>query len=599
MEVFDSEDSPFLVGETNFETFSEVEGVYVDKTGLIHDLISGKKSTVPVFLTRPRRFGKTLLLDTIGNIFEGRRELFSGLEIHRRLGDLWETFPVIRLSFNSISDDPETFEDDLLVSIKTIARIRKIELESKSPSAAISELIAMLSAEHRFLQPPDISRLTLGNPFRNVVLLIDEYDFPLVGNIGVRTDLEKIRLSLHKFYSSVKSCSKFLRFVFITGITKFRQLSVFSGMNNTRDISLTEKYATICGFTEDEINSAFENYFEQTLDALKKKNQISKESTPLDLIKLMMEWYNGYSWDGKSRVLNPWSVLSFFSEQSLGNYWYESGSSLLTSNITQNRTDYFKVFDKNLTMVSPYPVMDIDNMDSTAVLMQAGYLTIDRITQLAPKPKYSLKIPNNEIFKSIRLEILEHMIVPSNEDDPELYLNQKYMGFLKAFGSRDEKECERYLFTILSSIYQRDPGNSPNESYFRSLLQLLIEFGNDLALPELPSDIGKSDLSIKTPKGDWVVIEIKFAKSESPETDTTVPEIITDNDGNIAIGNKPEFVQRILDKKINDSFLQIVNKNYASKFIASDFDVHAAAIAIYGTSYVTVRFRQIVWKDGK
>jgi hypothetical protein len=560
-------------------------------------LISGKDSTVPVFLSRPRRFGKTLLLDTIGNIFEGRRELFTGLEIHRRLGVFWETFPVIRLSFNSITSNPEVFEDDLLVVIDEIAQKRKIKIKARSPSAAISILIKKLSEKHRFSQPPDSSRLTLGNPFRNVVLLIDEYDFPLVGNIGVRTDLEKIRLTLHDFYSSVKSCSKFLRFVFITGITKFRQLSVFSGMNNTQDISLTEKYATVCGFTKDEIESVFENYFEPTLVALKRKNQISEESTPIDLMKRLMEWYDGYSWDGISQVLNPFSVLSFFKKKSFGNYWYESGSSLLTSNISQNKTDYFKIFDKNLTMVSPYPVTDINNMDSTAVLMQAGYLTIDRITELTPKPKYSLKIPNNEIFKSVRLEILQRMIVPSNEDDPEQYLNQKYLDFLQAFGSYDEKECERNLFIILSSIYQRDPCNFPNESYFRSLLQLLIGFGNDMALPELPSDIGKSVLAIKTPKGDWVVIEIKHAKSVSPETDTAVPEIITGNDGSIVIGNKPEFVQSILEKKVNDAFLQIVNKNYASKFIDSHSDVHAAAIAIYGTSYVTVRFRQIVWKD--
>jgi hypothetical protein len=244
---------PFAVGATIFRNIIGAKSIYVDKTELIYKLISYPFFEVPRFLSRPRRFGKTLLLDTMQNVFQGNRELFSGLAIENLMGDRWDAFPVIRISFNTInSDPPAIFESSLLFAIKRIAQKNQILLDAPDSATAMANLIMSLSMRHRedwLLSEKDPSILPEGN----VVVLIDEYDFPLIGSIGNDTDCEKIRLVLHKFYSTIKGCSEYLRFVFVTGITKFRELSLFSAMNTALDITLDTDFAKICGFTIDEI----------------------------------------------------------------------------------------------------------------------------------------------------------------------------------------------------------------------------------------------------------------------------------------------------------------------------------------------------------
>ncbi|MDR1314833.1 MAG: AAA family ATPase [Deltaproteobacteria bacterium] len=306
-------EDPFGVNVESFEVIMDSRSVYVDKTGLIHDLIYGKGLKVPIFLSRPRRFGKTLLLDTIQTIFEGKRELFSGLEIERRLGSKWDLFPVIRIPFNTIESDPAQFSESLLLEIKNNALFNGISLEARNPSNAIAELILKLSMRHQSVRQQNGADRNILNK-RNVVLLIDEYDFPLIENIGSQKELETIRLMLHKFYSSIKGRSNFLRFVLIAGITKFRQISLFSSMNTVCDISLDKNFSTICGFTKQDIQSSFSQYLDPALLALRQNGKLTPNSTVDDLIDNIIKWYNGYSWDGESEVLNPLSVLSFFKE---------------------------------------------------------------------------------------------------------------------------------------------------------------------------------------------------------------------------------------------------------------------------------------------
>jgi hypothetical protein len=591
-----TKDSPFQAGQDNFERLFREKGVYVDKTGFIHDMITNSRSTIPYFLARPRRFGKTLLLDTIQNIFEGKRELFSGLEIEKRLGDVWEKFPVIRLSMNTTISDPSRFERSLLDTIKRTARALEINLDSDNPSAAISDLISCLSLSHNFAHPRNGSNLILDDLRQCVVLLTDEYDFPLIGNIGQHTNLETIRITLREFYSSIKGCLKFLRFVFITGITKFRQLSVFSGLNNARDISLNEKYAAICGFTIDEIKSSFGKYLEPMLTVLKKNEVMGKNSTAEDLMNELLKWYDGYSWDGITQVLNPFSVMSFFDSKIFRTFWYDSGAPLLTSKIAQNNADYFKVFNRDLSFTPPFPEIDLRYMNDTVVLMQAGYLTIGSIKNPGSNPEYMLKIPNNEIYQSIRLEILERLMVPPPKaDNPGKYLNQNYQDFLEAFSSRNSEECERLLSAILAGIVQCD-STAPNEFLFRALLQLLIEFGNKMVLPECPSDIGRSDLAIMTPNGERVIIEIKHEYPHTRRRDAAVSNAVTDRYGSIESGKRSRYVNKKLENLIEKAFNQIAEKNYTKKFLASRSGIYAAAVAIYGTSHVMVRFKRVIWK---
>ncbi|MDR1035455.1 MAG: AAA family ATPase [Deltaproteobacteria bacterium] len=606
----DSAKNPFGVGEENFDNIIQTKSVYVDKTELIYNLVSDPFSHVPRFLARPRRFGKTLLLDTMQNVFEGNRQLFSGLAIENLMGDSWDAFPVIRISFNTIDlDPPAIFEASLLGAIKRAAQVNKIILDASSSTTALADLIQSLSLKYRedlLLSGKAPSIL----PWRNVVVLIDEYDFPLISSIGNDKDCENIRLALHKFYSAIKGCSKFLRFVFITGITKFRELSLFSAMNTTLDITLDSKFAKICGFTIDEIKKSFSEYLAPTLLELKKKGQLAPDASEEDLLKTLSDWYNGYTWDGNTEVLNPLSVLNFFSNKDIANYWYKTGSSLLTSRISQKDTDYLKLFSKDLSFNDSLPEMHINSLNDTVLLMQAGYLTVSGITKSGTTMQYHLKIPNNEIRESIRIELLARLLVPASERSNVIQsLNNKFLQFLDAFAARDEAKSEFFLSTIFAGHIQRGPGSPEsverayshidpsiiNESFFRSLLQLLLEFGNKIVTPESCSDTDRSDLAVQVTGNGWVAIEIKHEKADPDHEETDV----SFSGETIVVGKRSEYVNSRLEKMISAAFVQIIKKNYAKKFLFDGVDVYAAAVAIYGTSDVTVRFKKVVWGEGE
>ncbi|MDR1035183.1 MAG: ATP-binding protein [Deltaproteobacteria bacterium] len=610
------EKDPFGVGVENFDWIINNDYVYVDKTELIHKLISpGTWSNTPCFLSRPRRFGKTLLLDTIQNIFEGRRDLFAGLAIKKLMGKRWDVFPVIRISFNSgfKTYPPDDLESDLLSAIKEVALDNEIILDSKNSPSAMASLIRSLSRKHR---KEWIASGKAPSVFgsRNVVVLIDEYDFPLIANIGNQARCNEIRLTLHDFYSTIKGCSKYLRFVLITGITKFRELSLFSAMNTVRDITLEPVFAGICGFKIDEIKKSFSKYFSPTLSALKKKGQLGKDASVADLVETMIKWYNGYTWDAKTVVLNPLSVMSFFQKKSFNNYWYDTGISLLTSRIANNGTDYFKVFSKDLSFKESLPLMYINRLNDTVLLMQAGYLTVsvNGITGSGTDTQYQLKIPNNEIRDSIRLELLANLLFP--EKDPSKAsqnLNEKYINLLHAFAAHDEAECERFLSSILAGLVQYGPGCpnsldslvasgstvkqinslSVNEFFFRTIIQLLLELGNKLTIPESSSDVGRADLAVQVPGNGWVAIEIKHEKAdpahngldESPAGEK------------IEHGKHSDYVKGRLEKMISAAFNQLIKKNYAKKYLSEGAEVYAAAMAVYGTSDVMVRFKEVVW----
>jgi hypothetical protein len=372
-------------------------------------------------------------------------------------------------------------------------------------------------------------------------------------------------------------------------------------MNTVYDISLKPKFSTICGFTKEEIQTSFSQYLEPTLMALKQDGQLSQNSTVDELLGKIIKWYNGYSWDGESEVINPLSVLSFFENKSFNNYWYNTGSSLLTSHISHNDVDYFKVFDKNLSFIDSFPEMDFNNLNASVLLMQAGYLTVRGVTGSGNSKEYHLKIPNNEIRDSIRRELLTGFLSPPPIGNYEQFLNQKYLQFLDAFGARDAEKCELYLSTILAGIIQRNSRKQKdkldttryNEFFLRSILQLLLEFGNKLSIPEPFSDIGRADLAVQGPNNEWVAIEIKFEDTDISHNTGETP--VSDNE--IVIGKRTKFATRKLQTMIRKAFKQLILKNYLKKYLGETTNVYGAAVAVYGTSDVMVRFKKVVWAD--
>ncbi|MFH0733629.1 MAG: AAA family ATPase, partial [bacterium] len=272
------------IGIQTFETLITDDLLYIDKTELIFKLISQNKY---YFLSRPRRFGKSLLLSTLKEIFLGNKDLFKGLFIYDKIE--WEKYPVIHIDLSNVvyNDTIEKFQQSFIAELNYIAK--KYNVEIKNPinhSYAFNELIKELSVQNK------------------VVILIDEYDKPIVDFITNKKKAAINRDLLRDFYSVIKANDQYIKFAFLTGVSKFSKVSLFSGLNNLKDITMSTEFSTICGYTQEELEYYFNNRFEDTA----KTFGYSVEKLKAD-IKL---WYNGYSWDGINKVYNPYSILNFF-----------------------------------------------------------------------------------------------------------------------------------------------------------------------------------------------------------------------------------------------------------------------------------------------
>jgi hypothetical protein len=329
---------PLELEEDSFSALIELGAVYVDKTEFIVELI---KRRGPFFLPRPRRFGKSLLLDTIQQIFEGRKELFAGLKIEKLVPEFnWAPTPVIRISMAGTNYDPANFGEELLNLIKFSARRHGVEIESTSFSGAIVDLTTSLSLLHSQSAKPvdNLARFSGGN----VVLLIDEYDFPFLQHLRDPAVIEQTRLMLYNFYSAIKSINRYFRFIFITGFTKFKQLSLFSSLNNLRDITFESKFSTICGFTKQEIDSSYDGHLVKVLSSQKNLGLLPYNWRLSDLMDEVTGWYDGYSWDGKTKVFNPFAIKSFLEFGVFDDYWYNSGIPLLTAMLESSAGNFLQ-----------------------------------------------------------------------------------------------------------------------------------------------------------------------------------------------------------------------------------------------------------------
>ncbi|MCD6545511.1 MAG: AAA family ATPase, partial [Thermotogae bacterium] len=289
------------LGKSDFKDIIQNNFVYVDKTKYIYDLI---ESGDVFFLSRPRRFGKSLTVSTLYYLFKGEKELFKNTWIYDKWN--WEEWPIIRLDMSRLNG--ETVEANrfrLTLMLKEIAETYGVELEYSKPElydVMIDELIKKLVRKYK----------------KEVVVLVDEYDYPMLSNITDEEELEREREFLSKFYMMFKTNDENIRFVFITGISKFSKVSIFSKMNNLIDLTMNEEYSTMFGYVEEEI----ERYYREHIEVVKERLNMNEEG----FWEKIREWYNGYSWDGKNKVYNPDSITRFFFEKDFQNYWFSTGT---------------------------------------------------------------------------------------------------------------------------------------------------------------------------------------------------------------------------------------------------------------------------------
>ena len=463
------------IGQQDFAGLIEWNGIYADKTKIISDLLNLSQF---VFLSRPRRFGKSLLISTLKNLFEGKKELFKGLWIENNFD--WKEVPVIKIDFTRMDFDRRMLEDALEFALQENAKKYKVEL----PGGSLKE---------RFI---NLMKFLHDNTGERVVLLIDEYDKPIVDSINDIQKAEENREILRNFYGAIKGCSEMLRFVLITGISRFSKLSIFSELNNLADISMDKNFAAICGFTKDDLNE----YFSEYKDAACEELEISRD----ELDEKIRFWYDGYKFDGKTHIYNPFSILNFFSKKEFRNYWFESGlPKLLVDFIREHSVD---IKELENTAISE---LDLNNFDVTkinlkALMFQTGYLTIVGKNE---NGKYVLDYPNEEVRQSFAAYLLTNFTDQKYGNHDDKMLDSLRAGDIDGF-----IESVNALFASIP--YQIIP--KENENYFSSLIYVMLRVLAVNITSELSSYKGRADAVIKT-KNFIYIFEYKMAPITAAE----------------------------------------------------------------------------------
>jgi hypothetical protein len=296
------------LGNQTFAQIVDQNLLYADKTKYIYELVKSSKKNY--FLSRPRRFGKTLLLHTISELFSGNRERFKGLWIDQS-NFTFPKHPVLFLSLSQVSASPEILQKNIINDLSIIAKHAKLEVTGETPGTYLGNLIQALSEQYK----------------AEVAVLIDEYDAPVTRNMSNQNVAEANANVLHNFFAILKKpyVAPNIRFTFVTGITRYALTSMDSGANHLVDISLKPEYAGLCGFTIEEFDSYFADRLEVTLSKLKETGDIEFSASVDDLRSEILHWYDGYNWGGETRVLNPYSILNFFDKNQLDSYWIQSG----------------------------------------------------------------------------------------------------------------------------------------------------------------------------------------------------------------------------------------------------------------------------------
>ena len=361
------------IGIQTFSTLREEGCYYVDKTPHIERLLDRGSR---YFLSRPRRFGKSLLLDTIKALFEGREPLFRGLHIHDRWD--WEKrHPVLRLSFGRGS-----FEQSEYLHRNLMAQLDRVER-----AAGISSGYA--TAPERFGELIELLREQAGE---RVVVLVDEYDKPMLDALGEPEVARANRDYLRGLYATIKDCDEHVRFALLTGVSKFSKVSVFSGLNNLQDITLDRRHADICGYTDADLDAVF-----------------APELPGLDRDEVR-RWYNGYSWLGDEGVYNPYDILLLFDTREFRAHWFETGTPTFLVETLASRNISAFALDGMLTNESLLSAFDVDRLEPEALLFQTGYLTIRDVERRGHRTRYRLGYPNLEVRQSLNQSLLDHLL---------------------------------------------------------------------------------------------------------------------------------------------------------------------------------------------
>lgn len=460
------------------QTFSEIineDYLYIDKTGIASELLGRFKY---VFLSRPRRFGKSLFLDTLKNIFEGNREFFRGLLIEEQWN--WEVkYPVIKISFSGGIHSKADLEGDLLYILKSNEKRLGLECENRA------------RAQHFFAE---LIEKAYEKYHQKVVILIDEYDKPILDNIENIPEALVIRDGMRDFYTKIKENDEYLRFVFLTGVSKFSKVSLFSGLNNLEDISLNPDFGNVCGYTQLDLETTFVPYL---------------EGVDMEQVK---RWYNGYNFLG-DKVYNPFDILLFIRNQrAFKNYWFETGTPRFLVELIKKNSYFIPKFNGLQVNESLVNSFDLENLNLETILFQTGYLTIKRQLPLDVRFGYELGFPNMEVQMSFNDYILQS-VTSVSENEP---IRRELLALMN---TGDIAGLEPVIKRLFASIAYNNYTNNDIERYegfYASVLYACFaSIGVDIIAEDV-SNKGRIDLTLKV-GGKIFLFEFKVTDGEPLE----------------------------------------------------------------------------------
>ena len=501
------------IGIQDFRTIREQDFYYVDKTPHIRQLVDQGRY---YFLSRPRRFGKSLLVDTLRELFEGNEPLFRGLDIH----DHWDwsvRHPVVRLSFGGKYDEPGDLEQSIanqLAITESNAGLEPAQLSFTGPE----RLRHLLNRLHQ----------TTG---RQAVVLVDEYDKPILDVIDNPEMATTNRDYLRGFYGIIKDSARDVRFVFVTGVSMFSRVSLFSGLNNLMNISLDPIYATICGYTGRDLDTVF-----------------APELHGLDRDEIR-QWYNGYHWLGDEKLYNPFDLLLLFNSRNFEPHWFETGSPTFLFRMMMDRSVSPMELENRTTDARQLSRFDVDAIGIEALLFQTGYLTITAEERRGPRTLYTLDYPNFEVRQSLNDGLLGYIAGPENgvanqgDELGRLLATNDFEGF-----------ADRMRSFFAGIPYQWQGTNSPAryEAWYAGMLYACFRtIGLDLRVED-SSGRGRADM-VALHAGQVFVFEFKMADGKG-DSDSVAPQAID----------------------------QIQEKGYAEKYRDRGEPVHLVGVAFSG-----------------
>lgn len=468
----------FPIGIQTFQEIREKDLFYMDKTELVYRMAHGTKNN---FLSRPRRFGKSLLVTTLQAYFEGKKELFKGLAIEKLERD-WTVYPVIRLDLSS----GKYYSLDALKS--TINNILSDYEDKYHLRSALEDTFGVRLTR--------IIKAACDKDHQQVVVLVDEYDAPMLDSNSDETLQAEIRNRMRDFFSPLKAQSELLRFVFLTGITKFSQLSIFSELNNLNNFSMDDEYAAVCGFTKEEVLTCLKD----DIQALADNNNMTYDEA---VVELEAE-YDGYHFSADSPdIFNPFSLLNVLYKKKFSDYWYTTGTpTFLVELLQRENMDMLQLTNIQATE-SRFNTPTEHVGDPVPVLYQAGYLTIKSYDSLSRL--YRLSFPNREVTRGFANNLVQYY----TPKDPG-FRDAVYIAYVD--NVLREENMEKFI-AALKRFYDKFPYTlvNNNERHYQAVFFTILKLVGADVYPEVPTSDGRIDMVMKTRQSIYV-FELKYKK---------------------------------------------------------------------------------------